>query len=89
MRCRLAEMMGRHKMRIADVARETGMNRATVAALYWERAERINLDVIERLCVLFACQPNELFELVDESSNVPNPAAPRKPRANATKRAAA
>ena len=33
-RCHLARMMGEHKMRIADVARETGLSRATVTLLY-------------------------------------------------------
>ena len=32
-RCHLARMMGEHKMRIADVARETGLSRATVTLL--------------------------------------------------------
>ena len=40
-RCHLARMMGEHKMNIADVARETGLNRNTVTLLYKETAQRI------------------------------------------------
>lgn len=32
-RCHLARMMGEHKMRIADVVRETGLSRTTVTLL--------------------------------------------------------
>ncbi|WP_436406559.1 helix-turn-helix domain-containing protein [Aeromonas caviae] len=57
-------MMGERKMRIADVARETGLSRATVTLLYKETAQKVDLDVIEQLCVLFDCTVGELLELV-------------------------
>ncbi|ANB67379.1 MULTISPECIES: helix-turn-helix domain-containing protein [Aeromonas] len=63
-RCHLARMMGERKMRIADVARETGLSRATVTLLYKETAQKVDLDVIEQLCVLFDCTVGELLELV-------------------------
>jgi len=62
-RCHLARMMGEHKMRIADVARETGLSRATVTLLYKETAQKVDLEAIERLCLLFECQIGDLFEL--------------------------
>ena len=46
-RCHLARMMGEHKMRIADVARETGLSRATLTLLYKETAQKVDLDAIE------------------------------------------
>ena len=51
-------------MKVADVARATGLNRSTVTALYDEKATRIDLETIEKLCTLFNCQISELFELV-------------------------
>ncbi|AFP32784.1 helix-turn-helix domain-containing protein [Marinobacter sp. BSs20148] len=62
-RCHLARMMGEHKMRVADVARETGLSRATVTLLYRETAQKVDLKAIEKLCLLFKCQVSELFEL--------------------------
>lgn len=62
-RCHLARMMGEHKMRIADVARETGLSRATVTLLYKETAQKVDLEAIEKLCLLFECQVGDLFEL--------------------------
>lgn len=63
-RCHLSTLMGRDKLRIADVARKTGLNRSTVTALYNETATRIELPAVERLCVLFRCGVADLFEYV-------------------------
>lgn len=62
-RCNLARMMGENKMRIADVARETGLSRATLTLLYKETAQKVDLDAIEQICLLFDCTVGELLEL--------------------------
>lgn len=64
-RCHLSTLMGRDKLKIAEVARRTGLNRSTVTSLYQETAQRIDLVAIERLCRLFNCTVGDLFELVD------------------------
>jgi len=53
-------------MRIADVSRETGLNRNTVTLLYRETAARVDLDAIDRLCELFECEVGELLERVKQ-----------------------
>jgi len=58
--------MGTHKLKVIDVARQTGLHRNTVAALYDERALRIDLDAIEKLCALFECSVGDLFEYIPE-----------------------
>jgi putative transcriptional regulator len=67
-RCHLARLMGERKLKIADVARETGLNRNTVTLLYKETAQRIDLDAIEKLCRLFECDIPDLLELVPDES---------------------
>ena len=49
-RCHLARLMGERKMKIVDVARETGLNRNTITLLYKETAQRIDLDALDKLC---------------------------------------
>lgn len=66
-KCHLSRLMGERKMKISDVARETGLNRSTVTALYNETAERIDLLAIEKLCILFNCDVSDLFEYHQES----------------------
>ena len=61
-RCHLSRLMGEHKLKIADVARETGLNRSTITALYKETATRIDVEAIDKLCKLFNCEVGELFE---------------------------
>lgn len=65
-RCHLARFMGERKMKIMDVARETGLNRNTVTLLYKETAKKVDLDAIDKLCVLFDCKVGEMFERVNE-----------------------
>lgn len=60
-RCHLSRLMGERKMKIADVARESGLNRNTVTLLYKETATRVDLDAVEKLCELFECEVGELF----------------------------
>lgn len=64
LRCHLSTLMGRDKLRISDVARLTGLNRSTIAALYRETATRVDLSTIEALCKLFRCSVGELLEHV-------------------------
>lgn len=61
-KCHLARLMGEHKLKIADVARETGLNRNTVTLLYKETAQKVDLDAINKLCRLFQCEVGELLE---------------------------
>jgi len=58
--------MGERKLKIADVARETRLNRSTVTSLYNETAARVDLEAIERLCVLFQCQVDDLLEFIPD-----------------------
>ena len=61
-RCHLSRLMGEHKLSIADVARETGLNRNTITLLYRETASRIELETIDKLCELFNCKVADLLE---------------------------
>ena len=65
-RCNLSRLMGEKKMKVVDVARETGLHRHTVTALYKETAQRIELDAIDALCSLFNCSVGELLERIEE-----------------------
>lgn len=49
-RCHFSRLLGERKLKISDVARDTGINRGTLTRLYHETAERIELDVLDQLC---------------------------------------
>ena len=65
-RCYLSRLMGEKRVRIADVARATGISRNQLARLYYDRARRVELADLERLCRYFKCALGELLEVVPE-----------------------
>lgn len=67
-RCHLSMLMDQNKLRIADVARLTGLNRSTITALHKETVTRIELPAVECLCALFKCKVGDLFEYVPDKS---------------------
>ena len=66
--CTLSTLMGKNRYSIQDVHEKTGLSRNTVSCLYNDKATRIDYDTIDRLCRLFDCPINELFELSKEVS---------------------
>ncbi len=69
-RCNLSTLMGRKKVKISDVARDTGLHRNTITLLYREEATRVELSAIEKLCNYFECEVGDLFEVVEKRSNL-------------------
>lgn len=63
-RCHLGRLLGERKMKISDVAASTGIHRHTLTRLYQETAERVDMDVIDKLCAHFDIPVGELFERV-------------------------
>lgn len=64
-KCHLSRLMGERKLKIADVAKDTGINRGTITRLYHETAVRVEFEVIEKLCRYLNCQVSDLLELHD------------------------
>lgn len=65
-RCNFARLLGERKLKISDVARDTGINRGTLTRLYYETAERIELDVLDQLCEYFGVALTDLLERVKD-----------------------
>jgi len=59
--------MGERKMKISDVARETGLHRNTITLLYNETANRIDMETMDSLCKLFGCKVGDIFEFIPDS----------------------
>lgn len=61
-KCHLARMMGERKLKIMDVARDTGLNRNTITLLYKETAKRVDFETLDTLCDYFDCGVGDLLE---------------------------
>ncbi len=66
-RCHLSRLMGERKLKIADVARAIGVNRNTITLLYYEKAKRIDFEVLDKLCQYFNCSVGDILEYKEET----------------------
>jgi putative transcriptional regulator len=60
---KLSRLMGEKRVRIIDVSRATGISRNMLSKLYYDRARRVDLSDIARLCNYFQCSVSDLFEM--------------------------
>jgi len=68
-KCHLSRLMGERKLKIADLSRDTGINRGTATRLYYETAERIDVEAINVLCKYFSCSISDLLEYVPDQTD--------------------
>jgi putative transcriptional regulator len=62
--------MGERKMKISDVLRETGLRRNTVTLMYKEIGQKIDIEALDRLCLLFECEVADMLEFIEESKSL-------------------
>lgn len=67
-KCHLSRLMGERKLKISDVARDTGLHRNTITLLYQETANRIDIDALDNLCRYFGVTVGDLFEFIDDTA---------------------
>lgn len=65
-RNRLSRVMGEKRKKIQDVAAEAGLAYTTVFTLYHDRAQRIDLATLDKLCRVLGVQVGDLFEYVPD-----------------------
>ena len=61
-KCKLWVLMGERKLNVTELARETGLPRSSIDALYKDEAQRVDLSVIDGLCEYFNCEIGDLLE---------------------------
>ncbi|MBM3350773.1 MAG: helix-turn-helix transcriptional regulator [Betaproteobacteria bacterium] len=65
-KCHLSRLMGERKLKISDVARAIDVHRNTITLLYDENANRVDLDTLNKLCIFFDCNVDDLLQFVPE-----------------------
>lgn len=61
-KCHLSRILGEKKLKVAEVSRDTGINKNTLHRLYKETASRIDMEVVDQLCEYLDISVAELFE---------------------------
>jgi len=63
-KCYLSIIMGEKRLKVSDIAKDTGINRGTISRLYYETATRVDLEVIDKLCDYLDITLDDLFEKI-------------------------
>jgi putative transcriptional regulator len=59
---KLSEIMGRKRLKVTDVVAGTGLAVNTVSGLYHDKAKRVDLETIDKLCTFLEVTVGDLFE---------------------------
>jgi putative transcriptional regulator len=54
------------QLKAAELARLAKINRSTVSALLTQRATRVDLDALERICIVLGCGIGDLLQIVPD-----------------------
>ncbi|MGG3839623.1 helix-turn-helix transcriptional regulator [Paenibacillus thiaminolyticus] len=68
---KLSELMGRKRLKVADVVRMTGLARNTVADLYYGRSSQANFETLNKLCAALECNLEDILEYVPDNEQEP------------------
>lgn len=64
--CRLSAVLGERRLRMVHLAEATGISRGALRLLYWDKAKKLDFDILGRLCKALNCQPGDLLYFVEE-----------------------
>ena len=59
--CQLSKILGEKRIKVAALARETGINKNTLHRLFNDEATRIELDVLDKLCEYLDVEIGEML----------------------------
>lgn len=57
----LAVLLAERKMRVADLVKETGINKSTLYKLYNDESVRIDFETIDKICLALDIEVGELL----------------------------
>ena len=65
-KCKLSTIMGERRLKVADVARGSGVHRNIVTNYYRDEIAMISKDVLNRICSFLKVLPGDLLEYVPD-----------------------
>ena len=55
-------LLAEKRLRVADVARATGLSKTTLHKLYNEQSSRIDFETLDKLCTFLNCSVEDILE---------------------------
>lgn len=65
----LSRLLGEKRMKISELAKETGLHRNGLSRLYNEETDGIKFDTLEKVCKALNCDISDLIEIVDNKKD--------------------
>ena len=65
----LSRIMGEKRIKIADLARETGLHRNGITKLYNEDTDGIKFDTLDVLCKALNCRVSDIIEYIPDKDD--------------------
>lgn len=62
----LSKILGERRITQRRLAEMADVRPNSVNAIYNEKAQRIDLDVLDKICKALDCQPGDLMERIDD-----------------------
>ncbi len=63
---KLSEIMGRKRVKIAELARAINISFAAAHRLYHNKVKTIDLNILDSLCKYLECTPNDIFKFTPD-----------------------
>ena len=61
LRLNLPVLFAQKGLRVADAERDTDISRTTLYRMYNNESSRVDLDILEKLCLYLDCEPKDIF----------------------------
>ena len=68
-RIKVSDLLGKHKMTQATLAKATNTRPATISKMYYEESKRLDISQLDRICNFFNCEISDLIEYIPDDKH--------------------
>ncbi len=63
---RVSIVMGERKVKVAEVAKITGLSYNAVSNIYYDKTTNIDFETLDKLCFALDCNTNDIFKYIPD-----------------------
>lgn len=63
---KLSEILGRKRIRMAELQKLTGLSQTAIINLYYNKTKSVSFETMNKLCNALECNTQELFEYIPD-----------------------